>query len=133
MLAAEYRDCYRPPSRSATIPPVVGLALFGLAAAAVIALLLITRNANRLLVAVVRDGRIVRFRGHAPQGLLRDLGDVMRQRPVRSARLSVHVRDGAAVMAASGDVMETELQRCRNVLGTWPLAKIRAAPYRSVG
>lgn len=112
---------------------MVGIALFALAIAVVAALLLITRNATRLFFVVVESGRVVRLRGHAPQGLVRDMTDVLRQRPVPSARITVRVRDRAASIDAAGDVTDAERQRLRNVLATWPLAKIRAAPYRTVG
>jgi hypothetical protein len=105
--------------------------MFGLAAAVILFLLLATRNANRLLTATVRDGRMVRFKGHAPKGLIRDLEDVMRLRPVRTAQLQIMVRDRSPIVEVQGDIDEREVQRLRNVVGAWPLAKIRSAPYRS--
>jgi len=112
---------------------VVGIVLFALAVAVVVALILITRHATRLLVVVVRSGRVTSLRGHAPQGLVGDIADVVRQRPVPSATISVLVRDRAAAVEAKGDLTEAERQRLRNVVATWPLARIRAAPYRTVG
>ncbi len=112
---------------------MAGTVLLASGVAVVLALLFITRNASRLFVVVVHSGRVVRLRGRAPQGLVGDITDVVRQRPVHSATITVSVRDRAAAVNASGDVTDAERQRLRNVVAAWPLAKIRAAPYRSVG
>ncbi len=106
---------------------------FSLALAAVVALLLITRNATRLFFADIEQGRVARLRGRAPQGLLREIADVVSHRPVSAARITVRVSDGTAVIEARGDVTDVELQRLRNVVATFPLARIRGAPYRSIG
>jgi hypothetical protein len=112
---------------------VYGILMFGLAAGVIVFLLLAARNANRLLVASVRNGRLVWFKGHAPKSLIRDLEDVLRLRPVPSAELRILVRDRTPVVEVDGDVEEGELQRLRNIVGTWQLAKIRSAPYRRGG
>jgi len=105
--------------------------MIGLAAAAITSFVLLVRNATMLFVAEVRDGRIIRARGRLPPGLARDLEDVAGLRPVRNARLRAVVSDRRPLLRVSGDVREHELQRMRNVLGTWQLARIRAARYRS--
>jgi len=112
---------------------VYALVLFGLAVGVILVLLLGTRNANLLFRASVRNGKVVRYRGRAPKRLLRDLEDVLRVRPVPNATLRVILRDKRPFLETKGDVDEHELQRLRNVLGTWETAKIRSAPYRSGG
>jgi len=112
---------------------MAGIVTICLALASVGALLLITRNATRLFFADIERGRVARLRGRAPQRLLHEITDVVSRRPVSSARITVRVRDGAAMLEARGDVTDTELQRLRNVLATFPLARIRSAPYRSIG
>ncbi len=111
---------------------VTGALILGLAVAAIAALLWMMRNAMLLFSAEVSRGRIVTLRGRAPKGLVGDMTDVLRQRPVSKASLRVVAEGGAPTLHAKGDLNEGELQRLRNVLGTWPLAKIRAAPYRTV-
>lgn len=111
---------------------MTGALILGLAVAAIAALLWMMRNATLLFSAEVERGRIVTLRGRAPKGLVGDMTDVLRQRPVSTASLRVVAEGGAAALHAKGDLNEGELQRLRNVLGTWPLAKIRAAPYRTV-
>ena len=97
----------------------------------IVALLLMMRNAAVLFTASIRKGRIVALRGRAPKGLVRDFNDVLRVRPVAEATLKVVSRGGAPALISRGALTEEELQRLRNILGTWPIAKIRAAPYRS--
>jgi len=105
--------------------------VIGLAGAVILLLAILVRNANLLFEAEIRSGRLIGFRGRLPKGLARDLEDVARIRPIPSARLRVIVSDRRPFLQASGDLDDNELQRMRNVVGTWDLAKIRAAPYRS--
>lgn len=111
---------------------VTGALILGLAVAAIASLLWMMRNATLLFSAEVERGRIVSLRGRAPKGLVRDMTDVLRHRPVDRATLRVVVEGGLPKLQAKGDLNDGERQRLRNVLGTWPLAKIRAAPYRTV-
>ena len=102
-----------------------------LALGVILVLLIAARNANLVFEVRVRDGRITRLRGRAPNRLIGDLNDVLRKRPVRKARIRVVVQDKRPFLVASGDVPPEELQRLRNVLGTWEMARIRSAPFRS--
>ena len=113
--------------------PVQALVLFGLAAAVILVLVWAARNINLLFRLSVRAGKVVRLRGRAPKKLVHDMQDVLAMRPVPAAELRVIVRDRRPFLEASGDLDERELQRLRNVLGLWEIAKIRAAPYRSEG
>lgn len=108
-----------------------GLVIFALTASVILALVLATRNANRLFVASVQNGRFVSIRGHMPKRLHRDLEDVLRLRPVSKAMVRVVVQSKRPALEAKGDIRENEIQRLRNVVGTWDVAKIRSAPYRT--
>ena len=105
--------------------------VIGLAGAVILLLVILARNANLLFEAEIRGGRLISFRGRLPKELARDLEDVARIRPIPSARLRVIVSDHRPFLQASSGLDDNELQRMRNVVGTWDLAKIRAAPYRS--
>jgi hypothetical protein len=105
--------------------------LFVFAVVAIVVLVLITRNANLLFVAKVKNGQICYVRGRAPKKLLADMGEVVRRRPVQAASLRVTVLDGMASLASRGDLDDQERQRLRNILGMWPVAKIRSASYVS--
>lgn len=107
------------------------LLVIGLSGAAILLLVILARNANLLFEAVIRDGRIISVRGRLPKRLEHDLEDVARLRPVHHARVRADLSDRRPMLQATGDVEPNELQRMRNVLGMWDLAKIRAAPYRS--
>jgi hypothetical protein len=110
---------------------VEAIVLFGLAVAVILVLVVASRNVNLLFRLSIRAGSVVRLRGRAPKRLVRDMQDVLKMRPVPKAELRVIVRDKRPFVEASGDIDEHELQRLRNVVGLWELAKIRAAPYRS--
>lgn len=107
------------------------LILLVLAFLAIGIFVLMTRNATLLFVIKVENGKVSHIRGRLPKRLLGDLADVLCVRPVRAASLRVTVRDGLATLSSGGDLNEQELQRLRNILGTWPVAKIRSAPYVS--
>ena len=106
------------------------IVVVALAAAAIGAFLLITRDATLLFEAHVLQGRVVRLRGRAPKRLIQDFQEVLRQRPVPSATIRVHSSGGSVELRVTGDIRDGELQRLRNVLGTFPIARIRAEPYR---
>ncbi len=106
-------------------------AVWILAAVGLVAVsLVLLRNANRILEASVVMGKLTRLRGHAPLRLLQDLEDVAGERPVRRGTIRIEVQDKMPRLLASGDVTAHELQRMRNVLGTWKLASLRSAPRR---
>lgn len=109
---------------------VTGAVILGLAVLAIATLVLMMRNATLLFWAEVEQGRVVKLKGRAPKGLVRDLNDVLHRRPVTRATLRVRAEGDRAGLDAKGDLKEGELQRLRNVLGGWPVAKIRAAPFR---
>jgi hypothetical protein len=110
---------------------VEALVMFALALAVILLLAVAARNVNLLFAASAREGKLIRLRGRAPNRLLGELQDVLQARPVRAASIRVVLQDRRPFLRASGDVRPEELQRLRNVLGTWDVAKIRAAPFRS--
>ena len=97
------------------------------AVVAVIGFVLMTRNANLLFAIEVRDGRVVRVRRGMPPSLLSDVEDIVGARPVPGAELRVEREGDIPVWRIKGDVTDGERQRLRNVLGLWPLAKLRRA------
>jgi hypothetical protein len=89
----------------------------------------IARAAGRsreLFVLSVRGGQTRLVRGRVPPALLEALSDVMRRSAVQNATLRAVRGDGRAQLQASG-LDEYALQRARNVLGTFPLAKLLGA------
>lgn len=102
--------------------------LAGLAILVVVAIPLVIsiHRANELFVAEVRKGRVHLRRGRAPAALLSDLQDVVQSPRVVSAKIRVVSEDGRPRAFAQGQLSEAHAQRIRNVVGTWPVAKIRA-------
>ncbi|MBK7583582.1 MAG: DUF3634 family protein [Myxococcales bacterium] len=84
-------------------------------------------RSNELFCLQVRGGKARVVRGRLPQRLLDELGDVLGRPPLRSARIRVVVEDRAArVVVDQGSVPPDQLQQLRNVVGTFPVAAIRA-------
>jgi hypothetical protein len=96
-------------------------------ALAVLALLVSAYRARELCVLSVRAGRMQVIRGGLPAGALEALGDVMARGRVERATISV-LRDGARARVSAKGLDEYSLQRARNVIGTYPLARLLAAP-----
>jgi hypothetical protein len=103
--------------------------LFGLALLVVFAvpLAVAIARSNELFVLRVEDGQTRAVRGRVPQRLLDDLADVVRRPKVSAAQIKVIVEDQhPRVVVTRGELPAGQLQALRNVVGTWPLAKIRA-------
>ncbi len=102
-----------------------GFWLLGVIAAfALIALLV--RESRRLLVLRVERGEIVAARGRAPAELFNDLGDALKR-----ARATCHVvlvlREGRVAVDVSGSASDALRQQLRNVVGRFPVARLRTA------
>lgn len=92
-----------------------------------VAIVLAVRASRRLLVLRVRDGRIASARGRAPGELLHDFDDVFRRAGV-SCDVALVVREGRVVVDASGPGAESITQQLRNVVGRFPVQRLRTAP-----
>lgn len=75
----------------------------------------------------IRAGKTRLVRGRIPPGLFEALSDVMRAARVKRAKLRVVQEQGRARVEAIG-LSEVELQRARNVVGLYSLAKLLSAP-----
>jgi Protein of unknown function (DUF3634) len=77
------------------------------------------------------EGRDVRLlRGRLPQRLLDDIVDILGAAPIRRGAVRVVVEDRRARVLLEGDISPAQGQQLKNVVGMWPVAKIRAAPRR---
>jgi hypothetical protein len=102
--------------------------LIGLLILAVLSipLLISIRRSNELFSVKVSGGQVELRRGRAPQRLLDDIHDVVRQPPVGSASIRV-VRDHNRPRAQiHGQLAPGQTQRLRNVVGAYSLARIKA-------
>lgn len=101
--------------------PVIVAALF----AGILLFLLVVARQNALFVLSVRSGRVLVVRGRVPAEFVADVRAIVRG--VRSAMIHVE-KDGGHVRLTASGVDERTLQRLRNALGLYPVARLRTAP-----
>lgn len=103
---------------------LVGLGILALLA---VPLWVAVSRSNELFVIEVQAGVPRAVRGRLPQRLLDDLADVVERPRLASARFKVVVEDRRArLVVLRGDIPAGQLQQLRNVVGTYPVAAIRA-------
>jgi len=107
--------------------PVLLLLVVALGSLALWVLAWAARRANTLFVLEVHSGRIVRKAGRIPPRLLRDIADVTARPPVASARIVCISEGGLARVHASGALTEDRIQVLRNLVGQWPIARLKHA------
>ncbi len=104
-------------------------------AVAVVVVLVVLGRANEIFCISVRGGKLLVIRGAVPTSLLHGIADVVQRDRVKDATVRAVKADGHARLIASG-VSDGTAQRLRNVFGSHPLQKLRAAPgpkVRNVG
>jgi hypothetical protein len=98
----------------------IALAVF----AALAALLVASRNATTICVVECTAGVVTVRRGAIAEGILSDLGDVLRRPVIHHATIRISRSQGRAEVSVRGDVSEAQRQQLRNVVGRVPLAKL---------
>jgi hypothetical protein len=93
-------------------------------------LLLALRRASELARFVVRGGVVTRAKGHVPARMLADVGDVVKRPNVAHALVRIVVDGGAPRVLVTGSLTSAQVQQLRNVVGGYPLAKLRSTPRR---
>lgn len=99
--------------------------LIGAATAAVVRFAWPRLMPNALFVLEVKNGTVRTARGKPPARLVHDMEDVVRKPPVKRATIVVTADGTRARLVAHGALDEARIQRLRNVLGLYPLAKLR--------
>jgi hypothetical protein len=107
------------------MPSLLYWLLFGVVVLWVLFTLRRAFASRRLLVIDVERGRITRARGRAPGELLADLADVAKRASL-TGRIEVRIDGDRGALHVSGEIDEAAQQRLRNVVGRFPLAKLRA-------
>ncbi len=98
---------------------------------AVIALVTAVRRWQTLCVLDVVDGVVTITRGGLPPSILSDVKDVAKRRPkMGRARITVRREGGRAYVRFRGGVTDAQAQQIRNVIGSVPLARLRACKRR---
>lgn len=98
---------------------LVVLVLFG------VAFYFFLRRATTLFVLEVRSGQTRFVRGRMPPALLQELREVLDGSPHQGVVRAV-LEDREARVVVSGDFDGGTIQQLRNVVGRYPLARIRA-------
>ena len=96
-----------------------------------IPLVVAIRRSTELFVVQVRHGEPRLVRGRLPHRLYNDLCDVLARARVQEAQLRVVVEGGTPRLRPSQDISRGTEQQLRNVIGTFPIAKIRAGGRRA--
>lgn len=109
---------------------MTGFLLLVALALALLPLIIAVRRGAELFVIKVRDGQAHFFRGRIPQGLLDEIGDVVRSPKVEEAVLRVVRRSGKAELLTRGELGADQAQRLRNVLGRYSVQRIAAGGRR---
>ena len=87
------------------------------------------RRSTELFVLEINRGQIKLRRGRLPLALFREIAEVVKSSGI-TGRLRVIVEQQAPTLDLRGGGDAATLQRLRNVVGTYPLAKIRAGNMR---
>jgi hypothetical protein len=81
-----------------------------------------------LFVLRVEQGRIAAVKGRMPRRLLSDIGDAVRQEHRLDLQISCRIEDGAAQLHVYGDTNPGFEQLLRNLVGEYPLPRLKQAP-----
>lgn len=112
------------------MPPPLTTILAGVVIAWVVFTFLSALLSRRLLTIEVKEGSVVRAAGKVPSDFYAEVTDVL-SRAKASGRADFKWQRGRAVLVASG-LGDDVSQRLRNVLGRFPVAKLRAGrPVRA--
>lgn len=98
---------------------------------AMLCVLAVTFAAQRALVIFeirIHDGRVTRARGRIPQRLLHDLLAVCPRGLDSKLVVQCRSEQGRARVVVAGSTDEDTIQRMRNLVGLWPLARLKTAP-----
>ena len=92
-----------------------------------LAVFLLAGRLNEIFFVSVRRGRCLVVRGRIPGALLEGLSDVAQRSRIERGTIKAVRGDGHARLVMRG-IDEGTSQRLRNVFGTHPVQKLRAAP-----
>jgi len=103
--------------------------LVALGVAAFVVFVLVSAEASRRILHVeVEAGRIVSLSGKAPADLVADVEDVLARRKA-SGRVLLRLEGGRVAVLGQGRLSQDEatMQRLRNVVGRFPVARLKTA------
>ncbi|HVK65130.1 MAG TPA: DUF3634 family protein [Polyangium sp.] len=101
------------------------LVALGLVAFVVVVIVSVERT-RRLLVVEAQAGKVARLSGRAPAELAADIEDVL-NRSRATGTIVLRLQGGRVVVRTEKGIDETTAQRLRNVVGRFPVARLRTA------
>ena len=101
---------------------------FLLPVALVLAVALAARSAMTLFVVEVRNGQAQRVSGRIPPSLLNEFLVACPRGLDSRLVILCRIEQGRARLVTQGPLTEDTIQQLRNLLGLWPLARLRSAP-----
>lgn len=96
---------------------------------------LIFSRANEVCAISVRGKRLLVVRGRVPPALYTDLASVLERAPIERATVRI-VKEGGKPRLLARGVPAADMQRLRNVVGTYPHRMYATAPrpkHRNLG
>ncbi|TKC95767.1 DUF3634 family protein [Polyangium fumosum] len=104
---------------------VAWLVALGLVAFVVVVIVSVERT-RRLLVVEAQAGKVARLSGRAPAELAADIEDVL-GRSRATGTIVLRLEGGRVVVRTEKGIDETTAQQLRNVVGRFPVARLRTA------
>lgn len=97
------------------------------AVGAIVAFRILTRRALTIAELAIEDGAVRLVRGGIPASVLNDLRDIVRNPPVRTAKIRILRAARQAQVVTHGEISAGQIQRIRNVIGNVPLTRLATA------
>jgi hypothetical protein len=86
------------------------------------------KHAVTLFVIRIEGGKIAAVKGRLPRRLLDDIADVVERQHCRDLRIVCRMQDGQARLTLYGAATPGLDQVLRNLLGEYPVARLKQAP-----
>ena len=121
-------------ARTMTTPlcPIMALIfeylVYALPVVLVLGVVFAARRALTLFVVEIRNGQLQRARGRIPPSLLNDFLDVSPRGLNTRLVIRCRIEQGQPRLITEGTVNNDTLQQLRNLLGLWPLPRLKSAP-----
>jgi hypothetical protein len=94
----------------------------------VLGVVLAARRALTLFVVEIENGHVQRARGRIPPSLLNDFLDVSPRGLKARLVIRCRIEQGQPRLVTRGPLSNDTQQQLRNLLGLWPLPRLKSAP-----
>jgi hypothetical protein len=91
-----------------------------------IPLVLALVRANEIFYLRIDRGQVRKVRGRIPPKLLEDVRDIIKRKPPETGWIRAVIEDRRVSVYADGELSPEQKQQLKNVVGLWPLPKLRS-------